>query len=58
MKYRIGRLLQVIGMLIVPIGMAGNLLDRETISESHILLTACVGLLIFGIGRYMQGPRI
>ncbi|MBX7105955.1 MAG: hypothetical protein K1X57_17870 [Gemmataceae bacterium] len=54
--YRIGRLLQVIGLLIAPIGMAGNLLDPNTITESHILLTLFGGLLLFGFGRAVQGP--
>lgn len=55
MLYRLGRLLQIAGLLIAPIGMAGNLLEPNTITESHILLTLFGGLLLFGFGRSMQG---
>ncbi|MFL5331314.1 MAG: hypothetical protein ACJ8C4_20700 [Gemmataceae bacterium] len=56
MRYRIGRFLQVAGMLIAPIGVAGNVLHPETVTEKHMLLTACAGLAIFGLGRFVQGP--
>lgn len=55
MRYRIGRLLQVVGLLIAPIGMAGNLLNRDTITEGHVLLTLFVGALVFGAGHWLQG---
>jgi hypothetical protein len=56
MAYRIGRLLQVLGLLILPIGMAGNLLHPESITERHILITLFLGAVVFGIGRMIQGP--
>jgi len=56
MAYRIGRLLQVLGLLVAPIGMAGNLLNRDTITERHVLLTLIFGAVLFGIGRTIQGP--
>lgn len=56
MRYRLGRLLQVAGMLIAPIGMVGNLVHPDTISETHILATLCTGACLFGIGRMIQGP--
>ena len=56
MAYRIGRLLQVLGFLIVPIGAAGNVLHPESISEKHILLTLFIGATVFAIGRAIQGP--
>jgi hypothetical protein len=56
MRYRLGRLLQVMGMLIAPIGMVGNLVHPDTISETHILTTLFVGACTFGVGRMIQGP--
>jgi hypothetical protein len=56
MRYRLGRLLQVTGLLIAPIGMVGNLLHPDTISESHILVTLGVGAGLFVFGRMIQGP--
>jgi hypothetical protein len=47
--------MQVAGMLIAPIGMAGNLIEPASISESHILATLFGGLLIFSVGRALQG---
>lgn len=56
MRYGLGRFLQVLGLLIMPIGMAGNLLHPESISESHILMALCTGAVVFGVGRIIQGP--
>ncbi len=56
MRYGLGRFLQVVGLLIMPIGMAGNLIHPGTISESHILMTLFTGALVFGVGRMIQGP--
>jgi hypothetical protein len=55
LRYKLGRFLQVVGMLIVPNGMAGNVLYKESITEKHVLGTACGGLLLFGIGTMIQG---
>ncbi len=52
MLYSIGRFLQLVGMLILPIAMAGE------IAESHglgpMLQWAVVGIVVFGIGWTMQ----
>lgn len=55
MSYRLGRFLQVLGLLIIPIGMAGNILYKDTIRESHMLLTALIGSAMVGLGWYIQG---
>ncbi len=58
MRYRLGRFLQVAGMLIAPIGVAGNVLHPDTVTEKHMLTTCLAGILIFGLGRVIQGsPR-
>jgi hypothetical protein len=56
MRYRLGRFLQVAGMIIAPLGVAGNILDKNAVTERHMLTTLCVGLLVFGLGRVIQGP--
>jgi hypothetical protein len=56
MGYRLGRLLQVLGLMVAPIGMAGNLLNRDTITERHVLLTLFLGAVLFFVGRSIQGP--
>jgi hypothetical protein len=57
MAYRLGRFLQVLGLLIMPIGMAGNLLDKQAVTERHILMTLGIGALVFFIGHSMLGAR-
>ncbi|MSU78477.1 MAG: hypothetical protein EXS16_10330 [Gemmataceae bacterium] len=51
MQYSTGRFLQLLGMLILPIAMAGE------IAESHglgrMLQWAVVGIVVFGIGWTM-----
>ena len=56
MRYRVGRFLQVAGMLIAPIGIAGNVLHPQTVTEKHMLMTCFAGVLFFIIGRTIQGP--
>ena len=46
MLFRIGRLLQVAGMLILPVGMAGNILDPDHVSVKDSLVVAAVGVFI------------
>lgn len=57
MIYRVGRFLQVLGLLVMPIGMAGNLLDKEAVTERHILMTLGIGALLFFVGHSLLGPR-
>jgi hypothetical protein len=54
MLFRIGRFLQAAGMLILPIGMAGNILDPDHVSVKDSLLIAAVGCLVFGAGWVLQ----
>ena len=37
MFYRVGRVLQVAGMLILPVGMAGNILRPEQIDRKSVV---------------------
>jgi hypothetical protein len=60
MLYKLGRALQVAGMIILPIGMVGNIYDATLISVQESLVIAGVGIVVFGIGWLLQqagGPR-
>ena len=54
MVYRLGRFLQLLGMLIAPVGLAGNLADPAHVSEGRELgiLAAAVG--VFAVGWLIQ----
>ncbi len=54
MLYRVGRFLQLLGLVIAPVGMAGNLYNREEISEGKVLLSLACGMIVFGIGWLLQ----
>jgi hypothetical protein len=52
MHYRIGRGLQVLGMVILPFGIASELLGRVGLGQS--LLIASGGMLVFYVGYVIQ----
>jgi len=54
MLYRIGRALQVTGMLILPVGMAGNILQPEKVTVQDSLMVAAVGVAVFVVGWLIQ----
>jgi hypothetical protein len=51
-RYRVGRLLQVAGMLILPFGIASELVGKVGLGQS--LLIAAAGALVFYIGYLIQ----
>jgi hypothetical protein len=52
MRYRIGRLLQFLGLLILPFGIASELTGRVGLGQS--LLIAAAGALVFYVGFLVQ----
>lgn len=54
MLYRVGRFLQLFGLLIMPVGLAGNLANREAVGTREELGILLLGLAVFGIGWMMQ----
>jgi len=54
MLYKLGRTLQVAGMIILPVGMAGNIVRPEQISVQDSLVVAGVGIVVFGVGWLLQ----
>jgi hypothetical protein len=54
MLYRIGRFLQLLGLLILPVGVAGNLARPEEVTVKTSLTIAVVGMVVFGLGWLIQ----
>ncbi len=48
--YRLGRFLQLMGLLIAPVGLAGNLANRDQVGTGIEL-----GILAGGIGVFVLG---
>lgn len=54
MFYRFGRFLQLLGLLILPVGIAGNLARPEEVTVKASLTIAVAGMAIFFLGWLMQ----
>src|SRR4051794_25601824 len=54
MLYKLGRALQVAGMIILPVGMAGNIVRPEQITVQDSLVIAGAAVAVFGLGWLLQ----
>jgi hypothetical protein len=57
MVYKIGRFLQFAGLIIVPIGIAGNVAERNNepvLSLKDSLVLSTIGCLVFFCGWLLQ----
>jgi len=55
MVYKLGRLLQLIGLIVLPLAIAGNLApEPQGIDLRTSLTLSAVGVLIFGMGNLLQ----
>lgn len=52
--YRIGRALQLLGMLILPLAIAGNLAREDQIDLKVSLAMSGAGVVIFFVGWLLQ----
>lgn len=52
MRYRLGRLLQLLGLVLVPVGIAGNVAASLTLWQS--LTVSAVGIGMFLLGWLLQ----
>jgi hypothetical protein len=50
--YNLGRSLQLVGLVILPFAVAGNVVERLSLKES--LTLSGVGILVFGLGWFLQ----
>ena len=55
MRYKFGRLLQVIGLIMLPMAMAGNLVPNDQIPPGTMLALSAVGCVVFYLGWCLQG---
>lgn len=51
-RYRIGRLLQLLGLLILPFAIASELMEKVGLGQS--LLIAAAGAVLFYVGVRLQ----
>lgn len=52
--YRLGRLLQLAGMIILPIAIAGNVYDETKVPLARMLVLCAIGMGVFGFGWLLQ----
>jgi hypothetical protein len=52
MLYKLGRFLQLVGLLLLPVAMAGQ--ATESMSLWRMLIIAGVGVCVFGLGVMLQ----
>ena len=52
--YRLGRFLQLLGLLIAPVGLAGNLADPNRVGEREELMILAGGIGVFILGWLIQ----
>lgn len=57
MRHRIGRFLQLLGLCILPTGIAGNVLYPATVTEGVMLTITALGGLVFVVGWSLQGKK-
>jgi hypothetical protein len=55
MLYKLGRFLQVIGLILPIVGIAGNMASPEQYTLKYSLTMAAIGIGIFYLGRFVQG---
>jgi hypothetical protein len=54
MLYKFGRVLQLLGLLLLPIAIAGNVAREDQINLKVSLTISAVGVLIFVLGWLLQ----
>jgi hypothetical protein len=54
MLYKLGRCLQVLGMLLLPLGVAGNLARPDQVDLRTSLTISGLGVAVFVVGYLLQ----
>lgn len=54
MLYKLGRLLQLIGLILLPVAVAGNLSPVRTLDLRQSLTVSAVGVAVFAAGYLLQ----
>jgi len=54
MLFKLGRLLQLVGLLLLPIAISGNLARPEEVTLGRSLTLSTVGIVVFSLGWLLQ----
>jgi len=54
MVYKLGRFLQLAGLVILPLAIAGNLARPDELTTRYTLGTSAVGITVFTLGWLLQ----
>ncbi len=54
MLYKVGRFLQLVGMLLLPIAIAGNVYDERQVTLWRSLTISGIGIAVFTVGYLLQ----
>jgi hypothetical protein len=54
MLYKLGRFLQILGLLIAPVGLVGNVVRPEEVDVKMSLGVAALGIGVFVLGWLVQ----
>lgn len=54
MLYKLGRLLQILGLILLPLAIAGNLSPERPMDLRASLTLSAVGVIVFGLGYGLQ----
>ena len=52
--YKVGRLLQVAGMILLPVAIAGNLVPEHPLDLKASLTLSAIGVAVFYLGNWLQ----
>ena len=54
MLYKLGRVLQIVGLILLPLAIAGNLAPERTLDLRASLTLSALGVIVFGAGYFLQ----
>ena len=54
MLYKLGRFLQIVGMILLPLAIAGNLSPEHPLDLRESLTLSAIGIIVFGAGYLLQ----
>jgi hypothetical protein len=54
MLYKLGRFLQLVGMIVLPVAIAGNIAPNEPLNLKTSLTLSFIGVGIFALGWLLQ----
>jgi hypothetical protein len=54
MLYKLGRLLQIVGLILLPLAIAGNLSPERPMDLRSSLTLSAIGVIVFGLGYLLQ----